>query len=109
MLWENGSVIDLGNLGGACLNGCKSAALGVFGNTALFISNRGLAVGASALEGEQTFHAFSWTKETGKMQDLGTVPGDYASVALAANDKGKWWDCLSTRPEPHARSSGGTG
>ena len=89
VLWENGSVLDLGNLGGACVNGCKSAALGVFGNTALFISNRGLAVGASALEGEQTFHAFSWTKERGKMQDLGTVPGDYASVALAANDQGE--------------------
>jgi probable HAF family extracellular repeat protein len=87
VLWENGAVLDLGNLGGACLNGCKSAALGVFGNTALFVSNRGLVVGASALEGEQTFHAFSWTKERGKMQDLGTVRGDYASVALGANDR----------------------
>jgi probable HAF family extracellular repeat protein len=87
VLWENGAVIDLGNLGGACLNACKSAALGVFGNTALFVSNRGLVVGASALEGEQTFHAFSWTKERGKMQDLGTVRGDYASVALGANDR----------------------
>ncbi len=87
VLWENGAVIDLGNLGGACVNGCKSAALGAFGNTALFVSNRGLVVGASALEGEQTFHAFSWTKERGKMQDLGTVRGDYASVALAANDR----------------------
>jgi probable HAF family extracellular repeat protein len=89
VLWENGSVIDLGNLGGACLNGCKSAALGVFGNTALFISNQGEVFGGSALEGEQTFHAFSWTKRTGKMQDLGTVPGDYASIALAANDQGE--------------------
>lgn len=89
VLWENGSVIDLGNLGGACLNGCKSAALGFFGNTALYISNRGLVVGLSALEGEQTFHAFSWTKETGKMQDLGTLPGDYASVGIGANDRGE--------------------
>jgi probable HAF family extracellular repeat protein len=89
VLWENGSVIDLGNLGGACLNGCKSAALGPFGNTPLFISNRGLVVGFSALQGQQTFHAFSWTKGRGKMQDLGTVLGDYASIALAANDQGE--------------------
>jgi len=89
VLWENGAVIDLGNLGGACLNGCKSAALGAFGNTPLYISSRGHVVGLSALQGEQTFHAFSWTKETGKMQDLGTVQGDYASVAVGANDRGE--------------------
>ena len=89
VLWENGSVIDLGNLGGTCLNGCKSAALGVFGNSPLFINNRGRVVGLSALAGEQTFHAFSWAQETGKMQDLGTIPGDYASVALSVNDGGE--------------------
>lgn len=89
VLWENGAVIDLGNLGGACMNGCKSASLGAFGNTPLYISNRGLIVGLSALAGEQTFHAFSWTKETGKMQDLATIPGDYASVAVGANDRGE--------------------
>jgi probable HAF family extracellular repeat protein len=89
VLWENGAVIDLGNLGGACLNGCKSAALGNFGNTALYINNQGRVIGASALAGEKTFHAFSWTKETRKMQDLGTIPGDYASVGLGANEKGE--------------------
>jgi probable HAF family extracellular repeat protein len=89
VLWENGAVIDLGNLGGACMNGCKSASLGAFGNTPLYISNRSLIVGLSSLAGEQTFHAFSWTKETGKMQDLGTIPGDYASVAIGANDRGE--------------------
>ena len=89
MLWENGAVIDLGNLGGACMNGCKSASLGAFGNTPLYISDRGLVVGLSALAGEQTFHAFSWTKETGQMQDLGTLPGDSASVAIGANDRGE--------------------
>jgi probable HAF family extracellular repeat protein len=89
VLWENGAVIDLGNLGGACMNGCKSAALGAFGNTPLYISNRGLVVGLSTLAGEQTFHAFSWSKETRKMQDLGTIPGDSASVAIGANDRGE--------------------
>ena len=71
------------------MNGCKSASLGAFGNTPLYISNRGLIVGLSALAGEHTFHAFSWTKETGKMQDLATIPGDYASVAVGANDRGE--------------------
>jgi probable HAF family extracellular repeat protein len=89
VLWENGAVIDLGNLGGSCMNGCKSAALGVFGNTPLYISNRGLVVGLSTLAGEQTFHAFSWSKETRKMQDLGTIPGDYASAAIGVNDRGE--------------------
>jgi probable HAF family extracellular repeat protein len=88
VLWENGSVIDLGNLGGACLQGCRSAALGPFGNTPLYINNRDQVVGTSALAGEQTFHAFLWTREKA-MKDLGTVPGDYASVALSVNDEGE--------------------
>jgi probable HAF family extracellular repeat protein len=88
VLWENGSVTDLGNLGGTCITPCKSAALGPLGNTALFIDSQGQVVGTSVLAGEQTQHAFLWTRESG-MKDLGTVPGDYASVALGANDKGE--------------------
>ena len=88
VLWENGAVIDLGNLGGACLTPCKSAALGPLGNTALYINERGQVVGTSALTGEETMHAFLWTKLTG-MQDLGTVPGDFASVALSVNEHGE--------------------
>ena len=45
-------------------------------------------MGASVLEGEKTMHAFLWTREAG-MQDLGTVKGDYASVALGINDRGE--------------------
>jgi probable HAF family extracellular repeat protein len=33
------------------------------------------------------FHGFLWTRETGKMLDLGTL--DYASVALGINDRGE--------------------
>jgi probable HAF family extracellular repeat protein len=88
VLWENGSVTDLGNLGGKCLTPCRGAALGPLGNTALYINNQGQVVGASALEGEKTMHAFLWTREAG-MKDLGTVKGDYASVALGINDQGE--------------------
>jgi probable HAF family extracellular repeat protein len=88
VLWENGTVTDLGNLGGACITPCRSAALGPLGNTALFIGNQGQVVGTSVLAGEQTSHAFLWTRETG-MKDLGTVKGDYSSVALGANEKGE--------------------
>jgi probable HAF family extracellular repeat protein len=73
VLWENGSATDLKSLGGAV------------GNVALNINNQGHAVGQSDLEGDQTFDAFLWTRETG-MQDLKTLPGDAVSVGLAIND-----------------------
>jgi probable HAF family extracellular repeat protein len=88
VLWENGSVTDMGNLGGTCITSCVSPTLGPLGNVALYMNNKGHAFGTSVLAGEQTQHAFEWTRETG-MKDLGTVPGDYASVALGANDKGE--------------------
>jgi probable HAF family extracellular repeat protein len=88
VLWENGSITDLGNLGGTCITPCNSPTLGPLGNVALYITNKGQVFGASVLAGEQTQHAFVWTRETG-MKDLGTVPGDYASVALGANEKGE--------------------
>jgi len=88
VLWENGSPTDLGNLGGSCLVHCNSLILGPFGNTAIYINNEGQVVGVSALPGDTTFHAFLWTRETG-MQDLGTLPGDVASVAVGMNDRGQ--------------------
>jgi len=88
VLWENGSPTDLGNLGGSCLVLCKSPILGPFGNTAIYITNEGQVVGVSALPGDTTFHAFLWTREIG-MQDLGTLPGDVASVAVGMNDRGQ--------------------
>jgi len=81
VLWEaDGSARDLGNLGGTPVN------------VALDINNRGQVVGASALAADSTpsylTDAFLWTKETGKMQDLGTLPGDVASGGVEINDSG---------------------
>ncbi len=78
LLWENGTVIDLGNLGGTG---------GIAGNHACAINNRGQIVGHSELRNDTSFHGFLWSKET-RMQDLGTLAGDYASIAVGINDRG---------------------
>jgi probable HAF family extracellular repeat protein len=78
MLWEGGTAINLGNLGGDGLGG---------GNHACAINNNGQVVGHSDLTGDTTFHTFLWTWETG-MKDLGTLPGDFASTAVSLNDPG---------------------
>jgi probable HAF family extracellular repeat protein len=84
VLWErDGSVHDLGNLGGTV-----NTALPAVGNSARGINNRGQVVGGSALPGNATAHAFLWTSEKG-MRDLGTLPGDFNSGALAINDRGE--------------------
>jgi len=79
LLWEKGKAIDLGNLGG------ETGTAG--GNLAWGINNLGQVIGGSDLAGDQTFHAFLWTKSSG-MKDLGTLPGDFASVASSINDQG---------------------
>ena len=79
LLWDaNGSVTDLGNLGGTGHGQGISASA---------INNQGHVVGASDLPGDRTFHAYLWTKATG-MQDLGTLLGDAASAAIGINDAG---------------------
>ena len=89
VLWEkDGTVRDLGNLGGECLSPCVSPLVGPIGNTPLYITDEGKVVGASVLPGEQTMHAFLWPNKAGRMEDLKTIPGDIASVALAINNKG---------------------
>jgi probable HAF family extracellular repeat protein len=84
LLWENGTVSDLGNLGGKGWN------------TPMAINQRGDIVGFSDLPGDYVdgtltanFHAFIWTKESGKMTDLGVLPGDSLSEALDINDQGQ--------------------
>jgi probable HAF family extracellular repeat protein len=79
LLWENGRVTDLGNLGGSG---------GIAGNHACAINNRGQVVGHSELADDTTFHGFLWTGETG-MRDLGTLPGDSASLGLGIDDGGE--------------------
>ena len=79
MLWEaDGTARYLGTLGGTGIN--PNAA-----NLTLNINNNGHAVGTSALSGDETSHAFLWTKEKG-MQDIGTLKGDFQSGAIAIND-----------------------
>jgi probable HAF family extracellular repeat protein len=80
LLWDHDSVTDLGNLGGTG---------GMAGNHACAINNRGQVVGHSELANDTTFHGFLWTSEAGKMLDLGTLPGDYASLGLGINDRGE--------------------
>ena len=79
-LWKDGKATDLGNLGG------------VLNSFAHQINNQGQVVGQSDLAGDQTSHAFLWTRET-KMQDLATVNdkvnNDTYSFGLGINDAGE--------------------
>jgi probable HAF family extracellular repeat protein len=75
LLWQNGTAIDLGNLGGST------------SNVAYAINNEGQVVGVSDLPGDMTAHAFSW--QDGKITDLGTLPGDVFSAAFSINNKGQ--------------------
>ena len=78
LLWETGTLIDLGSLGGTGHG---------FGNLALNINNPGQVVGYSDLKGNANFHGFLWARGTG-MRDLGTLTGDVNSLALGINDAG---------------------
>jgi probable HAF family extracellular repeat protein len=75
VLWENGTAVDLGNLGGTT------------NNLATDINNQGQVVGKSNVSGDAAAHAFLW--QNGTMTDLGTLAGDFASQANAINNKGQ--------------------
>jgi probable HAF family extracellular repeat protein len=70
--WKNGTMIDLGSLGGT---------IG-FGQCT---NNRGQIIGQSNLSGDIVTHAFLW--ENGVINDLGTLGGDN-SEAIWINDAG---------------------
>jgi probable HAF family extracellular repeat protein len=81
LLWQHGTVTNLGNLGGFAWH------------TPMALNNRGQIVGFSDLPGDDNganpnFHAFLWTQAHG-MQDLGTLPGDAISEALGINNQGQ--------------------
>jgi probable HAF family extracellular repeat protein len=78
LLWQTGTVTDLGNLGGT---GHGS------GIQAYAVNRQDQVVGYSDLPGDTAFHSFLWTKETG-MKDLRALPGDVASLAIDINDAG---------------------
>ena len=79
LLWEGGKATDLGSLGGTGHGN---------GIMALNLNNHGQVIGSSDLQGDASFHAFLWTRETG-MQDLTTLQGDVDSAALGINDSGQ--------------------
>lgn len=98
VFWEkDGSVHDLGNLGGT-----SNPAVLAVGNAAISINNLGQVSGGSALpEIKSTacpgapsnplcfpIHPFLWTRETG-MRDLGVLPGDFVGSGLGINNKGE--------------------
>jgi probable HAF family extracellular repeat protein len=84
VLWDkDGSVHDLGNLGGTA-----NPAIAGVGNVAFAINDAGQVTGLSALPGSQVVHAFLWSRQTGVIQDLGTYPGDVNSGGLAINRTG---------------------
>jgi probable HAF family extracellular repeat protein len=84
VLWQrNGSVSDLGNLGGSV----DTSILGV-GTVAWAINNRGMVTGEAALKGNTAFHPFLWMRQTG-MMDLGVLPGDLVGAGLSMNNAGE--------------------
>src|SRR6266704_6033753 len=84
-LWDSGTMLDLGTLGGNC------------GGPAV-LNNRGQVIGSSTLPGDLISRPFLW--DHGVITDLGTLGGENGE-ALAINDAGeKLWAipiCLATR------------
>jgi probable HAF family extracellular repeat protein len=95
VLWDiDGSVHDLGNLGGTV----NIALLGS-GTVAFAINNLGQVAGHSDLPGDQTSHPFLWTRQTG-MVDLGVLDGDAVGAGLAINNWGDIVGASVTAPGP---------
>lgn len=78
VLWENGGVTDIGNLGSDAWN------------TPMAINQQGDIVGFAGQPGDDPdnpqLHAFLWTRQHG-IQDLGALPGDVYSEAHGINER----------------------
>lgn len=71
-LWDHGTMVNLGSLGGSCTN-------------AFAMNSSGEVVGYSFLPGDAVFHPFRW--KGGRLRDLGTNGGNFA-FATTLNDAG---------------------
>jgi probable HAF family extracellular repeat protein len=86
-LWNNGSIADLGTLGGV---DPADPNFRSFCSEAIGINDLRQVVGWSTTEPNQSFclssptHAVLWTS-SGEIQDLGALPGDPLSVAYKIN------------------------
>jgi len=79
-LWENGTMRDLGTIGGTAIDSVNA------------INSRGQVVGAMNVAGDQSFHPFLWDGRT--LNDLGTFGGLWGR-ANSINDAGAvvGWAC----------------
>jgi probable HAF family extracellular repeat protein len=75
-LWDNGTMVDVGTLGGTVVESDPGPCP----------NNRGQVAGTSSLPGDNTEHAFLW--EHGVMRDLGTLNGGTFSQMWWLNDAG---------------------
>jgi probable HAF family extracellular repeat protein len=75
VIWQNGTVTNLGNLGGT---------LATF---PFAINSKGQVVGQAYIAGDIYIHTFLWEK--GTIADLGVVPSDVGSGAFGLNDQGE--------------------
>jgi len=80
VLWEKGTVTDIGNLGGTTWN------------TPMAINQQGDVVGFASQPGDDPdnpqLRAFLWTRREG-IRNLGTLPGDVYSEAHGINERGQ--------------------
>ena len=79
-LWENGTMRDLGTIGGTAIEMVNA------------LNNQGQVVGSMNVAGDQSFHPFLWNGQT--LQDLGTFGGLWGR-ANSINDAGAvvGWAC----------------
>jgi probable HAF family extracellular repeat protein len=71
----SGETIDLGTLGGTH-------------SRAFAVNDAGLVVGDAGIQGDAASHAFAWSEASGRLEDLGTLPGGRHSHAYAVNAAG---------------------